>query len=83
MSNKVRIHVTRNRPEDNWKAKREGARRASGLFPSQQKAETGAKKIVRNSGGGEVVIHKPDGTIRDSDTIPSANDPNPPKDRVH
>jgi len=29
----------------------------------------------------EVVIHRPDGTIRDSDSY--GNDPNPPKDRKH
>ena len=41
------------------------------------------KEIVGNLGGGEVVIHRPDGTIRDSDTVPPGNDPNPPKDTRH
>jgi hypothetical protein len=40
-----------------------------------------AREIVGNSGGGEVVIHRPDGRIRDSDTVFPGNDPNPPKDQ--
>lgn len=40
-----------------------------------------AREIVTNLGGGEVVIHRPDGTIRDSDTVGGGNDPNPPTDR--
>ena len=40
-----------------------------------------ARDIVRNAGGGEVVIHGRDGAIRDSDTVSPGNDPNPPRDK--
>ena len=43
-------------------------------------AETRAREIVRNAGGGEVVIHGIHGRIQDSDTIPQGNDPFPPRD---
>lgn len=32
---------------------------------------------------GEVRIHSPKGPIRDSDTVPPGNDPNPPLDQKH
>lgn len=66
-----------------WKAKREGANRIAGLYPTQAAAEKAAKQFSKNSGGGEVRIHKPTGPIRDSDTVAPGNDPNPPKDRRH
>ena len=68
---------------DEWVVKRAGAQRASSRHPTQREAEIAAKKIARNQGGGEVVIHKPDGTIRDKDTVPPANDPHPPIDKKH
>jgi hypothetical protein len=46
-------------------------------------AERRAKEIVGNEGGGEVVIHRPNGQIRDSDTVAPGNDPNPPRDQQH
>jgi hypothetical protein len=45
-------------------------------------AEKAAKRDIRPQGG-EVVIHGPDGRIRDKDTMPPAKDPNPPKDTKH
>lgn len=66
-----------------WDAKQEGSKRASGHFDTQAKAEAAAKSFSRNSGGGEVVIHKPDGTIRDSDTVYPGKDPSPPRDKKH
>jgi hypothetical protein len=57
------------------------ADRASGHFDTQQQAIDRAREIVGNSGGGEVVIHNRGGRVRDSDTIPPGNDPNPPRDR--
>ncbi|HRO64909.1 MAG TPA: DUF2188 domain-containing protein, partial [Candidatus Dojkabacteria bacterium] len=53
------------------------------VFNTQKEAEKHAKQILRNQGGGEVRIHGLDGKIRDSDTVKPANDPNPPKDKVH
>jgi Uncharacterized protein conserved in bacteria (DUF2188) len=40
-----------------------------------------AREIVHRSGGGEVVIHRPDGSIGDSDTVSPGQDPDPPRDR--
>lgn len=44
-------------------------------------AERRAKEILRNAGGGEVIIKARDGKIRDSDTVAPGNDPNAPKER--
>ena len=74
-------HVSKN--GDEWVVKRAGAQRASSRHSTQHEAEIAAKKIAHNQGGGEVVIHRPDGTIRDKDTVPPANDPHPPIDKKH
>lgn len=64
-----------------WKVVAPGASRASDLFDRQSDAIDRAREIVDNAGGGEVTIHGRDGKVRDSDTVPPGNDPNPPKDR--
>jgi uncharacterized protein DUF2188 len=43
-------------------------------------AETAAKGYATHQGGGEVRIHRRDGAIRDSNTVPPARDPNPLQD---
>ena len=70
-------------PGGGWNVKAPGAQRASAHTRTQAEAERRAKEIVANLGGGEVVIHRPDGRIRDSDTVPPGNDPYPPKDTRH
>lgn len=70
-------------PEGGWRVSKPGADRASAIERTQRDAEKRAKKIVGNEGGGEVRIHGEDGRIRDSDTVPPARDPNPPRDRKH
>jgi len=60
-----------------------GKDRASGVFDTQREAEQRAKEIVGNFGGGEVRIQGRDGRFRDSDTVPSGNDPTPPTDKKH
>ena len=75
-------HVVKN-PDSGWDVKAPGASRASSHHDTQAHAESGAKEIVGNLGGGEVVIHGRDGRIRDSDTVPPGNDPNPPRDARH
>jgi uncharacterized protein YdaT len=57
------------------------AKRSSGHTDTQADAINRAREIVRNAGGGEVVIHGQDGKIRDKDTVPPGNDPNPPRDK--
>jgi hypothetical protein len=75
-------HVTK-RPDNQWQYKLPGAQRPSGLASTQAEAEKAAKDSAKKSGGGEITIHRPDGKIRDRDTIAPANDPYPPKDKKH
>lgn len=79
---KIKYHVTK-RQDGKWQSKKAGAVKASGIFNTQKEAEIQSKKFLENKGGGEVRIHGLDGKIRDSDTVKPANDPNPPKDKVH
>jgi hypothetical protein len=76
-------HVSKNKDTGLWRVTKAGAERASDLKKTQGAAEKLAKQLAANSGGGEVRIHDLRGKIRDSDTVPPANDPNPPKDRRH
>ncbi|MGI9084880.1 MAG: DUF2188 domain-containing protein [Aeromicrobium sp.] len=73
-------HVTP-KPEGGWDVRAPGASRASSHHDTQADAIDRGREIVDNAGGGELRIHGRDGQIRDSDTIPPGNDPNPPKDR--
>lgn len=75
-------HVVPN-PDGGWDVKAPGASRASSHHDTQAEAERRAKEIVRNAGGGEVRVHRPDGRIRDSDTVAPGNDPYPPRDTKH
>lgn len=75
-------HVVRN-DEGDWSPLREGANRVSNYVNTQSEAELEAKRLAAHSGGGEVRIHGLDGKIRDSDTVPPANDPFPPRDTKH
>lgn len=65
---------------EGWAVKASGAARASGVYNTQRTAETAAKAIVRNLGGGEVRIQGRDGRWRDSDTVAPGHDPFPPRD---
>lgn len=71
-------HVVPN-PNGGWDVRKPGSSRSSGHSDTQADAINRARGIVRNVGGGEVVIHRPNGRIRDSDTIAPGNDPFPPK----
>ncbi|HRH20172.1 MAG TPA: DUF2188 domain-containing protein [Brevundimonas sp.] len=66
---------------DGWAVKKPHADRASGVFPTQKDALDRARQIIERKGGGEAVIHRPDGRIRDSDTVAPGNDPFPPRDK--
>lgn len=67
-------------PGGGWDVKKPGAGRSSSHQSTQSGAIDRAREIVHNAGGGEVVIHRPDGTIRDSDTVAPGKDPFPPRD---
>jgi hypothetical protein len=43
----------------------------------------GGEADLAGKGGGEVAIHRPDGTIRDKGTVKPAKDPFPPRDKRH
>lgn len=65
---------------DEWAVKREGAERAASVHPTQGEAERAARDLARTNKV-EVVVHRPNGQIRDSDSF--GNDPHPPRDRKH
>lgn len=71
------IHVVPHK--DGWATKSEGASRAGSVTKTQQQAIDVAREQAKREKV-EVVIHRKDGTIRDSDSY--GNDPNPPKDKV-
>lgn len=74
-------YVTRH--DQGWAVKSPGSSRASSIHRTQKEAESRAKEIVSNLGGGEVRIQNRQGQWRDSDTVPPGNDPSPPKDKKH
>lgn len=63
-----------------WAVKGAGNDRKTAIVNTQAEAIRIAREIVINQRS-EVVIHRPDGTIRDKDSY--GNDPNPPKDKKH
>lgn len=76
-------HVVPDSESGTWRVVQEGAEQASRVCDTEEEAERVAKELSANSGGGEVRIHRPDGVIRDSDTVPPGNDPFPPRDTKH
>jgi uncharacterized protein YegP (UPF0339 family)/HEAT repeat protein len=62
-------------PDGGWRVVVPGNARASGHFPRQRDAIARAREIVRNTGGGEVIVHGRDGRIRDRDTVPAGRKP--------
>lgn len=77
-----RRHIVPN-PEGGWDVKAPKAERSSSHHNTQREAEQRAKEILKNLGGGEAVTHDRHGRIRDSDTVPPAHDPMPPRDTRH
>ena len=63
-----------------WGVRGEGNKRDTSHHLTQTGAIRRAREIARNQHS-EVVIHRPDGRIRDKDSY--VNDPNPPKDTRH
>lgn len=66
--------------ENGWAVKRENAQRASSVHSTQRDAIDAGKQFAKKHNA-ELVIHRPNGQIRDSDSY--GNDPNPPKDKKH
>ncbi len=60
-----------------WAVRREGAERASSRHDTQADAIAAGRELARTNHT-ELVIHRPNGQIRDSDSY--GGDPVPPKD---
>lgn len=72
-------HVTPHH-DGGWQVKGAGNQKATIITDTQKQAIEVAREIAINQKS-EVVIHRPDGTIRDKDSY--GNDPYPPKDKRH
>ena len=68
-------HVTPH-PDGGWQVKGEGNQKPTARTNTQAEAIDIARNIARNQES-ELVIHRPDGTIRDKDS--HGRDPFPPK----
>jgi hypothetical protein len=69
-------------PSGGWNVKKPGQKTPESHHRTQASAERAAKEALRKVGG-EVRIQGRDGRFRDSDTVPPARDPTPPKDTRH
>lgn len=77
--NQNRRDVSGNR-RDGYKVTAGG--KTTGTASTQKAAEAQAKDQVSKAGGGQVYIHRPDGKIRDADTVKPGNE-SPAKDTKH
>jgi uncharacterized protein YdaT len=77
MSNKNQHVVPRG---NEWAVKGEGNGKATVIVDTQAEAIRIAREIAINQKS-ELVIHRPDGRIRDKDSY--GNDPFPPRDKKH
>lgn len=59
-----------------WAVKGEGNKRVTSIHDTQKQATDAARRIAQNQGS-ELVVHRPDGRIRDKDS--HGGDPFPPK----
>ncbi|MEG2802930.1 DUF2188 domain-containing protein [Stenotrophomonas sp.] len=62
--------------QDGWAVRGAGNQRATSVHQTQQEAIDAGRGIARNQHS-ELVIHRPNGQIRDKDS--HGHDPNPPK----
>ena len=75
---KKNIHVVPS--GSGWAVKQEGQPTPISNHRTQRAAENAARPVARRNEG-ELVVHRPNGQIRDSDSY--GNDPNPPRDQKH
>lgn len=69
--NQNRRDVSGNR-KDGYKVTQGG--KTTAKAPTQRQAEAKAKSQVDAAGGGQVYIHRPNGQIRDADTVKPGNE---------
>lgn len=79
MANNNRRDVSGNR-KDGYRVTSGG--KTTAQAKTQGAAEATAKRQVKQAGGGQVVIHRPDGRIRDADTVAPGNE-SPKRDTKH
>lgn len=79
MAQRSNYHVVPNGTQG-WAVQREGAGRATSLHPTQDAAIAAGRQHAINRHA-ELVIHRPNGQIRDSDSY--GNDPTRSKDTKH
>jgi hypothetical protein len=80
MAEKPNKRIIQKSDRGGWDVVKPGAQRASAHADTQKQAMDRGREILKKAGGGELVIKDTQGRIRDSDTVPHSNDPNPPKD---
>tara|TARA_R110001599_G_scaffold97976_1_gene252252 strand:- start:134 stop:370 length:237 start_codon:yes stop_codon:yes gene_type:complete len=78
MNKKRDIHVVPH--NSGWATRKENAARVSSTAPTQRDAISQGREQAKREKV-ELVIHRPDGRIRDSDSY--GNDPMPPRDKKH
>jgi Uncharacterized protein conserved in bacteria (DUF2188) len=76
-----RRFVQPNKERGGFDVVKPSASRASAHEDTKAKAMRRGREILRNRGGGELTERDSRGRIVDSDTVPNANDPNPPRDK--
>lgn len=69
--------------DGDWINKRNDAERASSKHATQHEAESAAKAMLKNQGGGELTLKGRDGQFRSKDTVAPGHDPMPPRDKEH
>ena len=75
---KKNVHVV---PAGNgWAVKQEGRQTPLSSHRTQGAAEDAGRRVAR-ANEGELVVHRPDGRIRDKDSF--GTDPVPPRDKKH
>ncbi|MBL9080886.1 MAG: DUF2188 domain-containing protein [Planctomycetales bacterium] len=75
---KKSVHVV---PSGNqWAVKPEGSSTPTSVHRTQHAAENAGRRVAQQNQS-ELVIHRPNGQIRDKDSY--GNDPVPPKDAKH
>lgn len=67
------------RSDGRWEVVKEDHHRASAVTDTQRQAIDRARPIIKNAGGGELVIKNTEGEIRAKDTIAPGSDPRSPK----
>jgi hypothetical protein len=72
------VHIVKDRT-GSWSLRQQGDERVS-VYRTQAEAARAGRALAANRGGGEVVIHRADGRVRDRDTVPASKLPATPRD---